>query len=227
MLKLNSFDFIIHITKVLTEHLSKLDQEIFLKHLETTKQFCELMRRGLPEEVIEVINRATNTSLVISNEVTETVPQIITQDVSQPKSNHLSNVYKEHETLLNGWNLILPIIGNGACFDNSAAAHIYEDPIQGLNLKRMRHSFIVQNWSYFGNFFPIPFIERVGTGNGSYMICCETYEDLAKFLLSEESLFLFSNSSIDIVALATMFHIDKHTFIYNRLSTTGDALPER
>ena len=123
--------------------------------------------------------------------------------------------------------MIFPIIGNGACFDNSAAAHIYEDPIQGLNLKRVRQSFIVQNWSYFGLFFPIPFIERVGTGNESYMICCETYEDLAKFLLNEESLFLFSNSSIDIVALATMFHIDVHIFTYNRVTTNGDSLPER
>ena len=113
-----------------------------------------------------------------------------------------------------GWKWILPVIGNGACLDNSAAGHIYEDPSQG-QLLNDAHSYIVDNWWYFQPFYSLPFQETVGVGAGSYRVCITNYEELKLFLLSPESLLLYSSSEVDIASMATLFNISIYIFTYN------------
>ena len=57
------------------------------------------------------------------------------------------------------------------------------------------------------NFISLPFTEWVGVGSSARYVVIENYEDLRTFLRSDDFLYCFSNTSMDLSNLATMFNI--------------------
>ena len=55
----------------------------------------------------------------------------------------------------------------------------------------------------------------VGTGENSYSVFIESVPELHSFLLSPESLKLWSDSQVDHLAIACMFNINVDVFVYN------------
>ena len=94
--------------------------------------------------------------------------------------------------------VVFKILGDGACFYSSCSAHIYKDPVHVDTLRMLTHHFIVENWWYFKDFIPFPFQGTVGVGEQSYSICIEDAPELHSFLLSQESLKLWSESQVFI-----------------------------
>ena len=69
----------------------------------------------------------------------------------------------------------------------------------------------------------------VGVGENSRQVCLTTYEELKMFLLSEESLYMYANSQVDIAALANLFNINVHIYTYcvQSWDAYGQRLPNR
>ena len=110
--------------------------------------------------------------------------------------------------------LIFPILGDGACLYNALAAFLYEDQKQSANLRRMAHQFIVMHWWYWKQYIPLPFTEQVGVGSRKVIITKETEKELHEFLLSDESLLMWSTHT-NIAVLANMCNLTIYTFTYN------------
>ena len=92
--------------------------------------------------------------------------------------------------------MVYSIKGDGACFFSSCAAHIYKDETHVDTLRILTHHFIIDQWWYFADFFPFPFVGTVGTGEKSYNVCIEEVTELHSFLLSNDSLKLWSDSQV-------------------------------
>ena len=125
----------------------------------------------------------------------------------------LSTETKE-KTMMRDSMLIFPILGDGACLYNALAAFLYEDQKQSANLRRMAHQFIVMHWWYWKQYIPLPFTEQVGVGSRKVLITKVTEKELHEFLLSDESLLMWSTHT-DIAVLANMCNMTISTFTYN------------
>ena len=191
-----------------------------MENLETFKQFTELLRTGLPTEVIDIIHDHTSTPRVTvdkapgkesckNNDIEKSSGKA--ENLSSPLLRELPHSLK---AAVNYDFLIYSVPGDGACFYNSAAAHIYQDENQASNLRRLAHYFIVNNWWFFKDFYSFPFVEQVGVGEQKKSVFKETESDLTSFLLSEESLKCYS-SGVDTNVISNMFNIRIWIFTYN------------
>ena len=84
------------------------------------------------------------------------------------------------------------------------------------------HLFIVKNWDYYRPFITLPFKETVGVGKDATTVDIKTYDEMKKFLLSNKSLYCFSNSSLDLSNLANMYDMKIAIFTY---SSAGSVTP--
>ena len=191
----------------------RVNQEDFLGQVETVKQFTELVRKGLPEEVAKVIEEHYHSASLSSSKGSSESQDVVSQ-VSLPSSN-LKQVREEHKEDLLGWDLFFPAAGNGLCLDTCSAVSVYEDPGQAEHVRRMRHNHIVSNWWFYQPYFSLPYTETVGVGEGSYQVHINNYDDLKTFLSGDESLFVYANSQVDIASLANLYNCNVHAYTYN------------
>ena len=118
--------------------------------------------------------------------------------------------------------LVKTIPGDGSCLFNAAAQWIYGGFEHMKKLRKQSHLFLVQNWQYYHKFISLPFIETVVVGKSAYEVRKETYEEMKSFLLSDDSILCYINSSLDLSNLANMFNINIAIFTY---SSGGSVVP--
>jgi hypothetical protein len=97
--------------------------------------------------------------------------------------------------------VVKEVPGDGACLFTSTSLFIKES-----------HRFIVKNWNHY----------EVAVERSAWRTDIKTYKDLKKFLLSDSSLYCFSNSSLDLRNLANMFDMRIAIFTY---SSGGSVVP--
>ena len=103
-------------TKPLTDYLSLVEQDSFLCQVETVKQFTELVRRGLPSEVVNVIEKQYKLAALSPNTNTNDIQSAVnisaessySQIGSQSQTSHVKPVRLENRDDVQGWNLIVP-----------------------------------------------------------------------------------------------------------------------
>ena len=112
--------------------------------------------------------------------------------------------------------------GDGACLYNCASEWLLGSYSYMTDLRREAHSFIVQNFDFYKQFICLPYCETVGVGTNRKQIYIQTYDEMIKFLQSEDSMFCFSSSSLDLANIATMFNIRIIVFVF---SSNGSVVP--
>ena len=80
----------------------------------------------------------------------------------------------------------------------------------------------VKHWEYYEPFITIPFTETVGVGAKSKTVQINTYSEMKRFLLSDDSLYCFSNSSLDLSNVTNMYDMKIAVFTY---SSGGSLVP--
>ena len=98
--------------------------------------------------------------------------------------------------------LVKIILGDGSCLFNAAAQWILGGFEKAKELWMEAHLFMIQNWDYYSSFIRMPFTERIRVWPKSYDKTIETYPDMRRFLLSDESLLCYSNRSLDLSNIA-------------------------
>lgn len=127
---------------------------------------------------------------------------------------HLHPVKEEHLSKLRGYKMIFKSQPNGACLDNCAAVHIYEDVDEAPKLKKRVNYHVADNWdNYYKYKIPLPFTQTVGVGEHAKNVTIKTREEMLQFLKSDDALMVFSDSQ-QILAMANLFNIKIHTFTY-------------
>ena len=113
--------------------------------------------------------------------------------------------------------LVKRVPGDGACLFTSGCLWIKgsKEKNKVENFRKESHRFIVKHLDYYRGFFKMPFIEQVGVGRSSFEKTINTYEEMKTFLLSDSSLYLFSNSSLDLTNLANMYDMKIAIFTYS------------
>ena len=185
--------------KVAAEYLSHYSTDLFEKNLKAFNQFTELLRVGVPDELIDLLNNdgkkptkpSTKVGVTRSAHVRET-PDVLKHAVG-------------HDFL------IYSIPGDGSCLYGSTSAHIYHDEFQVSNLRRIVHSHIFENWWYYAPFIAFPFKEIVG--DSSSHVHLKTEAEFLEFLLSERSMKCFSNGA-DLAAISNLFNINIGIFTH-------------
>ena len=124
------------------------------------------------------------------------------------ETNHLNDMIKDDL-------VIYKVRGDGACFYSSCAAHIYRDENQFGILRMIFHQFIVDNWWFFSDFFPFPYVATIGVGENFHSVCINNVRELHSFLLSPDSMKCWIDSQIDHSVIANMFGINVFTYVYN------------
>ena len=77
------------------------------------------------------------------------------------------------------------------------------------------HQFIVDNWWFFSDFFPFPYVATIGVGENFHSVCINNERELHSFLLSPDSMKCWIDSQIDHSVIANMFGINVFTYVYN------------
>ena len=208
------------VAKEAAEFISKYPTEQFTKNLESFKHFTELLRTGLPDDIVDALKRhceGETREKHPSDKSRPSPPPFVMSGHDLLPDSELCNVEEvspEHQHYISilGDLVIYKIPGDGSCFFGSCSAHVYEDETQVDHIRRMAHYFLVENWWYFQEFITMPFIETVGVGVGSYNVCYDTIEELHAFFLRDESLKCFSNSQVDLAVMANMFNMNIGVF---------------
>ena len=129
------------VAKVAAEYISMYSTDQFKKNLETFKQFTELLRTGLPDDVVNVLkkysephcdesdNHSVGKEVVVhglnsDNIVLDKMTGIISSQTN------IRNVREENCHLIPKDHGVYPIPGDGSFFFGSLAAHIYQDETQ-------------------------------------------------------------------------------------------------
>ena len=71
---------------------------------------------------------------------------------------------------------------------------------------------MMSTWWFWQPIIPLPYKVRVGTREMEF----STNNDLVRFLMSEESDYMYATSQVDIAVFANMLNINIYTFIYNQ-----------
>ena len=180
----------------------------------------------LKEITPESASEKSSTKRTLSNPITsqiETSDQIVSsQPHATPNDIHVAPVPVVHKEVPHFLKdavgvdcVIYPVDGDGLCLYNSFAAHVYGDPKKSPDLRREAHKFIVKNWSFYKQFWALPYEETIGVGDEKYTVRITTETALKHFLLSEHSLKVWSSTEIDITNLANMFNTPISVFTYN------------
>ena len=143
------------------------------------------------------------------NEAKKNIPQ--RKETKIP--NHLHSVRKEHLAKLRGYRMIFKSQPNGACLDNCAAVHIYEDVDEAPKLKKRLNNHIADHFDHYEQWISLPFTETVGVGEYAKSVTITSKEEMIQFLRSEDALMVYSNSQ-QILAMANLFNMNIYTFTY-------------
>ena len=81
----------------------------------------------------------------------------------------------------------------------------------------MANKFLMSTWWFWQTMITLPYTVRVRTSGGTKSLVLETIPDVMKFLSSEESDYMYSESQMDVAVFASMLNINIHIFQYNRL----------
>ena len=111
---------------------------------------------------------------------------------------------------------------NGACLFNAFSEYILAGVEHMETFRKECHRFIVKHWDYYEPFIHLPFTETVGVGVNAKTVQINTYSDMKRFLLSDDSLYCFSNSSLDLSNVANMYDMKIAVFTY---SSGGSVVP--
>ena len=69
----------------------------------------------------------------------------------------------------------------------------------------------------------LPYNVRVGVNGGTKSLVFQTIPEVVKFLTSEESDYMYSESQMDVAVFASMLNIRIHIFQYNRVDGGRDG----
>ena len=117
-------------------------QQQFTENLETFKMFVGLLHTGIPDKVATEIKNSFSSrddSKIVDPPINKE-PYICTD--SPMIVLHLDNVFPpplEHSLYIDSDYLIYQVPGDGSCLYGAAAAMIYQDDSQALNLRRLCH----------------------------------------------------------------------------------------
>ena len=128
---------------------------------------------------------------------------------------HLFSVQEKHLPFLRGYRMRFMSDPNGACLENSASVHLYEDPDEGAKLKKRVNNHVADHWyQYYHEKIPLPYVETVGVGEHAKVVKKKTAEEMIDFLRGEESLMVYSNYQ-ELLAIANMFNINIDIFTFS------------
>ena len=119
--------------------------------------------------------------------------------------------------------LVYPVPGGGPCLPNSLAAFEFQDANRGVELRRMANQFLLSTWWFWQSMITLPYNVRVGVNGGTKSLVFETIPEVVKFLTSEESDYMYSESQMDVAVFASMLNIRIHIFQYNRVDGGRDG----
>ena len=97
------FNQALETTKSLTDYLSMLENDAFLEQINVIKQLTELIRRGLPQEVIDVIGKHFQSSGNVFPETGESSLNIVSSNSSDTPGLYLKEIPLEHKVDTIGW----------------------------------------------------------------------------------------------------------------------------
>merc|ERR1711954_465992 len=103
----------------------------------------------------------------------------------------------------------------GACLYNCASDWLYGSHKHMAQLRREAHNFMVENFNFYKQFITLPYSETVEVGPRRTQITIYTYDKMIRFLQSDQSLYCFSSSSLDLANIASMFNIRVVVFVYS------------
>ena len=133
---------------------------------------------------------------------------------------HLSGVQRKHLTILRGYRMVFKADPNGACLQNCAAVHIYEDQDEGPKLKKRLNNHVADNWHYYRNKIVLPYVEQVGVGEYAETVVISTENEMIDFLRSDDSIMVYSNTQ-EMLAIANMFNMNISIFTFRLELLTG------
>ena len=140
--------------------------------------------------------------------------------------NHLSPVHDNHLTLLRGYRMRYKSVPDGACLANSFAVHAYEDPGEGVRVKKYLNKHIADNMEYYKNKIQLPFNETIGVGMNNKVVNITTYEELEQFFRHDDALKVFADSH-EVLAIANLFNIKINIFSYDdKIQTWSQVCPD-
>ena len=117
--------------------------------------------------------------------------------------------------------LIKKMPGDGSCLFCCGSDWLFGGVQNMKEFRKQAHRFIVENWDYYYNFICLPFNETIGVGSSARPVEIKTYEGMKKFLLSDDSLYCFSNSSLDLSNMANMYDMRIAIFTYSSRGTVA------
>ena len=111
--------------------------------------------------------------------------------------------------LVNKGDKVYVVPGNGACFSNSAAAHLFKDEVFGTKLRRRMNHFFAKHFEKKYKFLTpcskeTPFIRKIG--GGGFVSFTEPSRLIQYLNHSEEADFMWSDSE-DLSVLSDMYQV--------------------
>ena len=190
------FNRAFEVCRVVADCLSSTSS--FEANLEVFEKFSGLLcsPEGLPSDIRELIDKHTNKQSSVTETDAPVDSDVLVSTMNNNELHENCREIVEHSEMIPDDMVIYKIKGFGACFYSSCAAHIYKDENQSGFLRILGHNFIVNNWWYFRDYFPLPFIATIGVGGEYQTMYIEDENELHSFLLSEKSLKCWSDSQV-------------------------------
>ena len=109
--------------------------------------------------------------------------------------------------------------GGGACLYKAASQHLENRKgMSSINFQELRqycHAKILDWWDTFDQFFAWPHAVTIGTGIDSRQLILSSPDEYKEFLMSDESMIAFSETEVDIWALAYVLNTKVCVLSYN------------
>ena len=186
---------------------SKKDTE-FKKHM---KKLVELEKVRKEKKTTKQKSKDTRKQRSRRNKMTEEKEENVDkkeEEVSRTPTN-LKAVPENCRHLVNNDDIVYAVPGDGACYPNCSAAHLFQDEVFGPNLRKRMNTFFVEH--YYRKYQYIcpcsketPFVRQ--TKNG--LVKFTDIEQLFIFLLSSnyESVYMWSDS-VDLAVISDMYQL--------------------
>ena len=95
---------------------------------------------------------------------------------------------------------------DGACASNAAAAHIFQDPKCGPQLRNKMNNHIVDRWSFYKEKFAFPITRKVGVKGKEVTFTENQRKEFCDYLKTDEAKYIWSDSE-DLQAISNMYQI--------------------
>ena len=228
-----SFD----VGKQCADYLKHAPSATFDNYLECYKSFARFLRDGMPSNVMDFLMNPSKYDLTLKEMPSVRVEEdnnlghdqqlsqqeeVTIKDDKQtfvPTYKEVPNKFKENVYVD---AMIKTMPADGACLYNCCAEWLLGSHTMMKPLRREAHQFILTHFDFYRQFISLPFKETVGVGEYARTINIHTYEEMMTFLNSEDSMYCYSNSSLDLNNIATLFNIKIAVFVY---SSDGSIVP--